>query len=74
MEDLLKQKILHQSRLDHIESDLALRARAMKGDLKMDETKEERIATLERNARYIYEARAFISRVCDANLSLMNKS
>ena len=73
MENLLKHKIMHQSRLDHIESDLSLRAKAMKGDLKMNETKEERIATLESHSKNLYEARAFISNVCDAYMNLLNK-
>ena len=71
MENLFKDKIKHQSRLDYIESDLLLRLKAMKGDLKMDETKEERIEILESHAKHLYEARMFISDMCEAYMSLM---
>lgn len=72
MERLLKQKVLHQSRLDVIESDLEMRIRAMKGDHKLNETKEDRINILETHVKHLYEARGFISEVCEENLNLRN--
>ena len=70
-EKILNLKILHQSRLDYIESDLSLRLEALTGTFKMEETKEERIKALESHVRYLSECRIFISTICEAHLSLM---
>ena len=74
MENLLKSKIDHQTRLDQIEADLTVRLRAIKADLTMNETKEEKIKTLDNHIKHLYETRMFISNICEAYLDLLNES
>ena len=71
VEKILKLKVLHQSNLDYVEVDLSLRLEALTGTFKMEETKEERIKTLESHVKHIYECRVFISNICEAHLNLM---